>query len=58
MWPFLDESFLNEYVNECHESEPIRMATYRVRKILDTTYKNAYLNKNINEHCQHLTVTK
>ena len=45
MLPFSEESFLDEYLNKCHESKPVRT-------------EKADLNKRINEHCQHLTVTK
>ena len=49
MRPFSEESFLNSYVNECHESEPVRTATNIVRKIIDASYKKAE-NKSINAH--------
>ena len=47
---FLEESFLNIYVNECHESEPVRTASNRGRTIIDANRKKADLNKAINEH--------
>ena len=41
MWPFLEESFLNEYVNECHELETARITTKRVCTIIDAYYEKA-----------------
>ena len=58
MRTFSEESFLNAYVNGCHESEPVCTATNRVRTIIYANYENADLYKIINEHYQHLTVTK
>ena len=58
MCTFLEESLLNAYVKKCHESEPVRTANNRVRTKLDANYENADLHKTINEHCQHLIVTK
>ena len=58
MRTFLEESFLNAYVNECHELEPVRTATNLLHTIIDANYKKEDLNKTINEHFQQLTVTK
>ena len=46
--PFLVVSFLNAYINYYHESETVRMATNRVRTILDTNYEKVDLNHNKN----------
>ena len=56
--PFLEESCLNAYVNECHELEPVHTVTNRVRTILDVNNTKADSNTTINGHCQRLTVTK
>ena len=54
----LDDLFLDAYINECHESEPIRAAAKTVRTILYAKYENDDLHKKINEHCKHLMVAK
>ena len=43
----LEESFLNAYVNECHELNPVRTATNRVQTILNANYEKADLHKTI-----------
>ena len=58
MRTFSEESFLNAYVNNFHELEPVHTATNRVCTIFRTKYKKSDLHKTINVHCQHLTVTE
>ena len=58
MRSFSQEPFLNTYVYDSHESEPVRTATNRVRTILEINYEKADLNKTINVHCQHLTASE
>ena len=55
---FLEELFLNAYVDECHESEPAHTTTNKLQTIIDTNYKKADLHKTINKHHQHLAVTE
>ena len=49
-----EESFINTYVDECFESESAINATHRMRRILDTKYKKADLNKVLTKQLQHL----
>ena len=58
MRPFLYESFLNAYVNECHESETVFTATKRVQTIPNAKNEKAYLYQKINKHYKNLTFTK
>ena len=58
MRQFSDKSFLNSYVNNFHELEPIRTSPKTVRTIIDAKYEKVDLYNTINEHFQHLTVAK
>ena len=50
MRTFLEESFLNTYVNKRHELETLCTASDRVRIKLDANYENPDLNETINGH--------
>ena len=50
-----EEYFINVYIDICLESEGKIISTCRIRRILDAKYKDADLNKVMNEHCQHLS---
>ena len=56
MRPFSEETFLNVYVNECRESEPVYMATNIEHTIINANYKKVDLNNIIHDYCQHLGV--
>ena len=52
-----EESFMNVYAEEINKSEHVRTDTKRLPILLDAKYKKEYLNKVMNNQCQHLTET-
>ena len=53
-----EESFMNVYAEEINKSEHVRTDTKRLPILLDAKYKKEYLNKVMNNQCQHLTETQ
>ena len=53
-----EELFTNAYVEKVYESEHVSTATKRLHVILDAKYRKANLHKDIENQCQHLTMTQ
>ena len=51
-------SCMNKNSEEIHESEQVHNSTKQLCVILDAKYENAYLNKVMENQCQHFTEVK
>ena len=53
-----EELFTNAYVEEVYESEHVRIATKRLRVMLDAKYEKVGLYNVMENQCQNLTITQ
>ena len=52
-----EESFINSYVDKSLEPDSVISLTLQMRRIIDTKYREADINKVMDKQCQHLNAT-